>query len=140
MPTTLFTLSVMSESNNVNPVSAAEGELIQRAYAAFNHRDIEAALATMHPDVDWPNGMEGGRVVGHPAIRAYWTRQWSQFSPHVEPLHLTTNEAGQVVVEVHQVIRDLAEKVIAEATIQHLYRLEAGLICRMDIRTAGSEE
>jgi len=26
--------------------------------------------------VDWPNGMEGGRVHGHAEVRAYWTRQW----------------------------------------------------------------
>ena len=33
-------------------------------YAAFNARDIDAALAGMHPEVDWPNGWEGGRVHG----------------------------------------------------------------------------
>jgi ketosteroid isomerase-like protein len=36
--------------------------LLERTYAAFNARDIDAVLAVMHPDVDWPNGMDGGRV------------------------------------------------------------------------------
>jgi hypothetical protein len=36
-------------------------QLLRRAYEAFNARDIDAALALMHLDVDWPNGMEGGR-------------------------------------------------------------------------------
>jgi ketosteroid isomerase-like protein len=48
-----------------------EERLLRRAYAAFNARDIDAALALMHPDVDWPNGMEGGREVGHEAVRTY---------------------------------------------------------------------
>jgi ketosteroid isomerase-like protein len=37
-------------------------ELLRYAYAAFNARNVDAALATMHPDVVWPNGMEGGTV------------------------------------------------------------------------------
>ena len=38
--------------------------LLRRAYAAFNAHDIDGALALMHPDVDWPNGMEGGQSTG----------------------------------------------------------------------------
>ena len=43
---------------------SAEIEMLQRMYAAFNRRDIETVLAAMQDDVDWPNGMEGGRVLG----------------------------------------------------------------------------
>ena len=39
-------------------------ELLRGAYDAFNARDIERALVLMHRNVDWPNGMEGGRVQG----------------------------------------------------------------------------
>jgi hypothetical protein len=31
--------------------------LLKKAYAAFNARDVEAVLAVMHADVDWPNVM-----------------------------------------------------------------------------------
>ena len=48
--------------------------LIRQAYAAFNARKIDAALALMCSDVVWPNGMEGGVVLGHAGIREYWTR------------------------------------------------------------------
>jgi hypothetical protein len=54
---------------------SAEIELLQRVYAAFNRREIETVLATMHGNVDWPNGMEGGRVLGKAAVRDYWTRR-----------------------------------------------------------------
>ncbi len=60
-------------------------ELLTRAYDAFNARDVDAAVAAMHPDVDWPNGMEGGRVHGHRGVRDYWTRQWRSIDPRVEP-------------------------------------------------------
>ena len=32
-------------------------DLLRKTHAAFNARDIEAVLAVMQPDVDWPNGM-----------------------------------------------------------------------------------
>jgi hypothetical protein len=40
-------------------------QLLHAAYAAFNARDIDGALAVMTPDVDWPNVAENRRVVGH---------------------------------------------------------------------------
>jgi hypothetical protein len=39
--------------------------LLRRLYAAFEARDLEGALATMHPEVQWPNGWwEGAGVRG----------------------------------------------------------------------------
>ena len=48
--------------------------LIKQAYTAFNARAIDAVLATMHPQVNWPNGWEGGYVAGPEEIRKYWIR------------------------------------------------------------------
>ncbi len=58
-------------------------DLIRKAYAAFNSRNIDAALSTFHPDVEWPKAFEGGYVQGHDEIRSYWTRQWSEINPNV---------------------------------------------------------
>jgi hypothetical protein len=46
-------------------------DLLRRTYAAFNARDFGTALAAMHPDVSWPNGMAGGTVHGHSDVRAF---------------------------------------------------------------------
>jgi hypothetical protein len=108
--------------------------LLQRAYAAFNAREIDGALATMRSDVVWPNGMEGGTVHGHEGVRAYWTRQWGIVDPHVEPTSFDVDSAGRVVVGVHQVVRDLSGKVLIDRMVQHVYTLKDGLIQNMDIR------
>jgi len=110
-----------------------ERELLRGAYRDFNARRVDAVLARMHPQVDWPNGMEGGRVHGHDEVRDYWTRQWMLINPHVEPLEIEPDEEGRMVVEVHQVVRDLEGKVIADVIVHHAYRLRNGLIERMDI-------
>ena len=109
-------------------------ELLTIAYEAFNARDIDRALTTMHPDVTWPNGMEGGYVHGREAVRAYWTRQWTLIDAHVEPRRFTTEAEGRIVVDVHQVVRDRGGAVVTDQMVQHIYLIDYGLIRRMEIR------
>lgn len=108
--------------------------LLRKAYQAFNTRDIDAVLAVLHPDVAWANGMEGGYVHGHDEVRDYWSRQRRLIDPHVEPQGFTTDETGQTVVDVHQVVRDLDGDVIVDQRVQHLYAIEHSLIKRMEIK------
>jgi hypothetical protein len=117
-----------------------EQELLIKTYAAFNDRDIDTVLAVMHAEVDWPNGMEGGRMQGRSAVRAYWARQWTIINPQVDPVTFTTDHLGRTVVEVHQIIRDLGGHVLADRTIQHVYGFRDGLIARMDIVEAAANE
>ena len=93
---------------------ASEIELLRAAYAAFNARDIDAALALMTPDVAWPTAFKGGFVRGPEEVRAYWTEQWSEINPHVEPVSFHPEDAERILVEVHQVVRDLAGGVLAD--------------------------
>jgi hypothetical protein len=39
-------------------------DLLKKAYSAFNSRDIDTALSTMHLEVQWPKAFEGVYVVG----------------------------------------------------------------------------
>jgi ketosteroid isomerase-like protein len=109
-------------------------ELLQQIYLGFNARDIDAVLTAMHPDVVWPNGMEGGSVFGHDGIRDYWTRQWSMINPRVEPKHFTITGDGRIAVEVHQVVCDLSGNLLKDAMVQHIYTFEDSLIKSMEIR------
>ena len=109
-------------------------DLLVETYDAFNSRDVERTLAVLHPDVHWPNGMEGGYLHGRDAVREYWTRQWRMIDPHVEPRGFTSDDRGRVAVDVHQIVRDLTGKVLADQMVQHVYEIEDGLIRRMEIR------
>jgi ketosteroid isomerase-like protein len=114
-------------------------EVLRYAYAAFNARNVDAALATMHPDVDWPNGMEGGRVHGHQGVREYWTRQWTLIDPKVEPLAFTRMDDGRITVEVRQVVHDSAGTLLLDQRVRHVYRVENGLVREMEIRDAPAD-
>jgi hypothetical protein len=111
-----------------------ERELLTFVYDAFNRRDIDPILALMHPEVEWPNGMEGGWVHGHEGVRAYWTRQWGIVNPHVDPVRFEIDGEGHIITDVHQVVRDLTGSVLLDRMVQHIYLIRDRLIRRMDIR------
>ncbi len=115
-------------------IAPAEIELLRRVYAAFNRREIETVLGVMHADVDWPNGMEGGRVHGTAAVREYWRRQFEVIDSRVEPETFTREEDGRVAIAVHQVVHDTAGNLLADRMVQHVYDIRDGLIRSMEIR------
>ncbi|MBE9102641.1 nuclear transport factor 2 family protein [Vacuolonema iberomarrocanum] len=117
-----------------------EIELLRAAYAAFNARDLDAALALMTPDVHWPRAFKGGFVRGPEEVRAYWTEQWNEIDAHVEPVAFRPGEGGQVLVEVHQVVRDLAGAVLADEQVGHRFTIEHGLIQSMELCPLSSSD
>ena len=108
-------------------------DLIQKAYAAFNRRDIDSVFTTFHPEVHWSNGWEGGYVNGHDEVRSYWTRQWKEIDPNVEPTRFTEREDGTLEVEVHQTAKDLQGNLLFDGMVKHIYTFKDGLIKSMDI-------
>ena len=106
---------------------------IEQAYSAFNARNIDGALALMTEDVNWPKASEGGKIVGKEEIRAYWTRQWAEFDPHVEPLAMAEGPAGKMLVTVHQLVKSLAGDVLADGNVLHVFTMKSGLIAAMDL-------
>jgi len=112
---------------------ASEIKLLRTAYTAFNARDIDAALATMTSDVAWPKAFKGGFVHGREEIRAYWTEQWSEINPHVEPVAFHPEGAGRILVDVHQVVRDLGGVLLADEHVGHRFTFARGLIQSMEV-------
>lgn len=107
--------------------------LIDKAYAAFNSRDITTALSTFHQNVEWPKAFEGGYVNGHSEIRAYWTRQWSEINPTVEPVGLEQRPDGTFEVTIHQIVKDLQDKIIFDGIVKHIYTIEDDLLRKMEV-------
>jgi hypothetical protein len=116
-----------------DPATPDVDALLRGTYVAFNARDIDAVLAVMHPDVDWPNLMDGVRARGHDAVRDYWARQFAAIDPHVEPVRITAQPDGRVAVDVHQVVRDRDGAVLADQMVRHTYTIRDGLIARMEV-------
>jgi hypothetical protein len=109
---------------------------LRRTYAAFNARDVDAVMAALHPEVDWPNVLEGTRLHGHAAVRDYWVRQFATIDPRVEPQGFSQEPDGWVAVDVRQVVRDRNGALLADSVVQHVYRIRDGLVDHMEVRQA----
>ena len=109
--------------------------MINLAYEAFNARDVDIVLSLMHQNIHWPNGWEGSYVEGQNEVREYWTRQWKEIDPIVKPISYDENEHGQIVVEVHQVAKDMRGNVLFDGLVKHVYTIDNGLIKCMEIES-----
>jgi hypothetical protein len=106
---------------------------LRALYVAFNAREIDAVLAALDEGVDSPNAWEGGRLRGREAVRDYWTRQWAEIDPHVEPVAFTTQPDGRVAIEIDQTVRDLNGTLLGEGRVRHVYTLRDGLVVAMEV-------
>src|ERR1039457_4412875 len=92
---------------NTEDCMANTQTLIAEVYSAFNQRNIDGALALMSESVSWRKASEGGRVIGKKKIRSYWSRQWKEFDPHVEPIEVIDRGAGNKSERDHQPLKKL---------------------------------
>jgi hypothetical protein len=67
----------------------------------------------------------------------HWTRQWQLLVPHVEPLKFAAGPSGRVIVEVHQVVRNVKGQLLMDRIVQRVYLIEVGRIRTMEIRDGG---
>ena len=112
----------------VDHVAGVAALSLSELYTAFNARDLDALLAAMTDDVDWPNAWEGGRLRGREAVRDYWTRQWAEIDSRVDAVAITELPDGRVAVDVDQTVDGQPM-----GRVRHVYTLRDGLIARMDV-------
>lgn len=120
-------------------VPAAQEALLRRMYEVFSTDGREAFMQRcLAPDVDWPNVLDGVRLHGLEAVRAYWARQFATGHPLVRLEGLRRDADGEAVVATVRLgMRDSSGERWAEETVEHVYRFDgAGLVTRMDVRAA----
>jgi hypothetical protein len=111
----------------------SDQQLLQKLYDAFNKREIETIISAMQPDVKWANGFEGGFVHGRDAVREYWTNQLKVIQPELEILRHEIDENNRHIVTVHEVVKDLDGKLLADMTVRQIFTIENGLISLYEI-------
>jgi len=108
-------------------------QVLTNAYAFFNQRDIESVLAVIHPSVRWANGWESGYLMGREEVSAYWTRQWQEVDPVVEPLQFDVLPGNSIRATVHQRVHNKNGELITDGIVYHTYTFAEDLIAEMSI-------
>ena len=107
--------------------------IIHHAYEAFNKREVDKVLSYMNSDVHWSNGWEGGYVIGHDAVKDYWTRQWKELDTIVVPVSTDQRNEHEMEVTVHQVVKDMQGNLLFDGIVKHVYIFKDGKIQSMEI-------
>ena len=115
-------------------VASERTERVRDLYQAFNERDLDAVTAAMTSDVDWPNGWEGGRLVGRDAVRDYWERQWAHIRPTTTVRSIGERPDGTVEAKVRLTVRDPAGTVLSRTDVMHVYAFDGALVQRMTVQ------
>jgi ketosteroid isomerase-like protein len=106
--------------------------MVLDAYAAFARGDIDQALVSLHPQVEWIEPEEfpnGGRRVGAAAVADYLRRSRSMWSELVsEP---TAHRRGNDIVVIHHLHGHLADGTFRDATVVDVFTFRHGLVVRM---------
>jgi hypothetical protein len=118
---------------------AAREALLRRMYEVFATDERDTFLPRcLAPDVDWPNMLDGGRLHGREAVRAYWARQFATGTPLVRLEGLRPGGSAEVTVATVRLgVREPSGERWAGETVEHMYWFGSdGLVGRMEVRAA----
>lgn len=114
-------------------MTTGRADRLRALYQAFNARDLDAVTSAMTEDVEWPNGWEGGRLVGRDDVRHYWERQWAAVRPTAVVTSVQERPDGSVAVRVRQVFRDAHGTVLDRSEVVHVHEFAGNLVRRMHV-------
>lgn len=117
----------------IRAVTANRADSVRALYASFNDRDLDAVVSAMAADVDWPNGWEGGRLLGREEVREYWERQWREIRPTTVVRDIVERSDGTVEARVRLVVRDPAGNVLVRSDVTHVYEFVGLQVRRMTV-------
>jgi ketosteroid isomerase-like protein len=124
-------------------ISQENVEIVNRALAAWNGRDIEAMLALTDPEVEYvnsPTAVEPGTRWGHESFEQVIRAQWEILSDARWELD-RVHERGDEIVGLGRISRRMPESdARIEDRVLLAVRVENGRITRLEVLGFGQAE
>ena len=103
-------------------------------YEAYNARDLEGALALMHPDVDCTSagmsGVEGSLIRGHEGMRRYFADLWETWEDPAVVVEELFERGDHVVMLGHTTGAGRLSGISVDFPVASVIYVEDGLILR----------
>jgi ketosteroid isomerase-like protein len=118
--------------SNPHPTWSPDQQIIKNAYDAFARGDIDAAVADLHPDVEWIEPASfpmGGPYHGRAAVHAYLSASrasWRDLNTDVT-LHIVNGK----ILAVHHLVGVLLDGTPNEATVADVFTVRNGSVVHM---------
>ncbi|MBI1407072.1 MAG: DUF4440 domain-containing protein [Caulobacter sp.] len=106
--------------------------LVREFYEAFNRQDVEGMAALVHPQADFADLFDDGRVVGREALIVHWTRVLGLVRGELTLVSARAAKDGSLVVSFRHQITNPEGRLWDNGEETLRYEFIDGLISRMD--------
>ena len=106
--------------------------LLAPLYDAINRHDVVAIGPLLTDDIDWPDQIDGGRLIGLEALAAYWARNELTIRVELAPYAYGRAPDGRLWADVVMNVQNLRGQLWSESTVRHLFTLRDGRVARID--------
>lgn len=123
----------------MTPPMTPDEDRIAKLYAAINARDLDATVACYAPQARFVDGLEGGMLEGHEAIRAHFVHLFETIRVELALIDLTQLPDGRLRARLQVVARGPGGGLWQDDTVTACYRLDRGLIVEQDVDDSGRD-
>jgi len=116
---------------------SAATDLIVRYYDAIERRDLEAILATTHPEVCFHDFLDGGEVEGIAAARDFY-RRMLELAPDLDVITAASLPDGRIRVEFQSSVHSPSGHLWSDTRQEAIYTLADGLILGVELLSGAS--
>jgi ketosteroid isomerase-like protein len=107
---------------------------LEKAYDAFNKRDLAGIRATLHPDVVWPDTMESGpSFIGLEATMAQFAHVFATIVPNIQLIRVLSETADTLTVEAQYSVESPDGHVWTDTRATLAYHFRDSLLSGMTI-------
>ncbi|MDB5471231.1 MAG: ketosteroid isomerase [Caulobacter sp.] len=110
----------------------ARRSLLLRFYKGLDTKNVEGMMATLHPDIDIPDQIDGGRRTGMAAVRDYYLGAFALIDGENTPSAFHARPDGTMEVRVHHHVTSLDGALWHDGPVDYSFGFRDGLIVRMD--------
>lgn len=108
--------------------------VLEKAFDAFNTRDLTRIRPLIHPEAVWPNTLESGPpLVGKEAVMGHFGRIFATFVPSIELIQVLEETADALTVEAQYAVESLDGHVWTDSRATLIYHFRDDLLSGMTI-------
>lgn len=113
---------------------SASQAVLEKAFEAFNARDLAGIRAALHPEVIWPDTLESGPpFVGREAAMAQFAHIFATIVPNIELIRVLEEGANTLTVEAQYSVESPDGHVWTDTRATLTYHFQDGLLSGMTI-------
>ncbi len=113
--------------------------LLTKVFEAYNRRDFATLLSFLTPDIDWPDQVNGGRLVGLEAVKAYWDDYSRSIQVDLAPMTFTALPDGRIAVDTNRIVRNLSGQIWSDSHVRQIFTLRGDKVARLDVEFPDKE-